>query len=629
MPADKSSDVINMQAFMLMCMKMRINSKRQGHTPLIPIKTQRYLIEKIIEGINAGIHQFVVLKCRQSGTTTIVLAFLIYWLMRHRGLTGLFAIDDNDKKTFCNLVFRDMVHSLISEGEEWAQPMTSERRELVGFKNGSKIAFDNANKRQKGTLGRSIGINLFHGSEVGFWSDEDGLLSLMASFDNRNPNRLYIFESTACGFNLFQKMCSKAETATASKFIFIPWVLHDWYEIKRDDELGRFQMYWDGQVTPEEDVWVQELKTRYNIETRPEHIAWWRYMLKEEFYDNLPALYQEYPPLPEYAFQYGGSTFFDPSALQQATVTITSPTNTHKARYFRFKFGKNFTETTCEECENREGFYHLAIWDAPRSGEGVIYSLGVDPAYGMTDTSDYACIQMLRCYEDGVEQVAEFAARGLSSMHLAWAVLYLFGAYHLTEGVPNVVWNCEIQGGGASVINTVEQIQQDIGGFYDKLGTHFDGLRAYAYKRCDSLTPNYSAKHWSTNAVNRDQFLHHIKSYFESGFLVVRSLHLIQEMSRMIRGPGGYIESSSGTHDDLVMGMGIAIMNYWDPIRFDLEGSGHTIGKALREREMLLRGTWNEDLISMRISGWMKNKRDAFKDREEELREMLETESGN
>src|SRR5271156_1549378 len=255
---------------MLMCMKMRINSKRFGSCTLVPIKTQRYLIEEIIKGINAGLHQFVVLKCRQSGTTTIVLAFLIYWLNRHRGLTGFFAIDDNDKKTLCNLVFRQMAESLIAEGEDWIYPMTTERRELVGFKNGSKIAFDNANKRAKGTLGRSIGINLFHGSEVGFWSDEDGLLSLMASFDDRNPNRLYIFESTACGFNLFQKMCVKAETATTAKFIFIGWWLHDWYVIPRDDQLQRFDRYWDGQINPEEEVWTREVFARYGYEIQPE-----------------------------------------------------------------------------------------------------------------------------------------------------------------------------------------------------------------------------------------------------------------------------------------------------------------------------------------------------------------------
>jgi len=629
MPVKALADpkAINLGAFFMMCRKMRINSKRMGPCPLIPTATQRYLISEIVEGLNRGIHWFVVLKCRQANSTTIVFAFLVYWLMRHPGMKGLFAIDDNDRKTEKNLEFREMCKSLEDAGHEWCVPMTTERREIVGLANGSKLLFDNANKRQKGTLGRSVGLNLFHGSEVGFWNDEKGLMSLMSALDGENPNRLYVFESTACGFNLFHRMCERSQASLSTKFIFIGWWRHDWYRIERGDQLGLFEAYWDGQLNDEEELWVKEVKARYGFDIQPEQMAWFRKVLHEEFDENLNGMYQEYPPLPEYAFRYGGSTFFDPSVLTLIKTRLTSPANTYVPRCFRFKFGSNFLDTTCEECEHREGVYHLRVWDPPVAGEGVMYSMGVDPAYGMSETSDYGCIQLLRCYEDAIEQVAEFAARGLSSMHLAWAILYLYGAYSLSEGASNVVWNVELQGGGAAVINTVEQIQQDIGGFYDRLGLHFDSLRAFAYKRVDGLSPNYSAKHWQTNQVNRDQFLHHIKSYLESGFLIVRSEHLLDEMSQGIRGPSGIVDFG-GKHDDLVMAMGIAVMNYWNPIRFDMEGSGYTFAKAQKERELRLKGAEAQDLIALRVSQWMNEKRDEYREREEQLKELLEENAG-
>jgi hypothetical protein len=546
--------------------------------------------------------------------------------MRHEGMTGMFAIDDNDRKTAQNLNFRKMYNSLKERGDDWCVPLLQERREMVAWINGSSLAFDNANKRQKGTLGRSLGMNLFFGDEVAFWQDEDSLLSLMASLDDANPNRLYIWASTAQGFNLFQRMCDKFEEASNCIFVFLGWWLQDWYRIERDDELGQFEQYWDGQLNDEESEWVEEVKLRYGHDLVPEQIAWWRMMLATKFMGNLEAMYQEYPPIPEKAFQYGGSNFFNAEALRITTIEINSPTNTYKPRYFRFRFGKNIMDTKCEECEGKSGLYHLSVFDPPRHGEGVMYSMGVDPAFGMSEKSDYGCIQMLRCFEDGMEQVAEFAARGLSSMHLAWAVLYLFGAYHLTDGVPNVIWNTEIQGGGSAVIQTIEQVQQDIGGFYDRLGVNFDSLRAYAYKRIDSLTPNYTAKHWSTTAANRAQMLHHMKSYFESGQLKLHSLNLMYEMSRMIQGPDGYIQSSEGKHDDLVMALGIAIMNYWDPIRYDMEGSGFTLEKWLQEREMILKGVSQDDLLYMRVRNWIKDKRDISREREEGLRELLEGE---
>src|SRR6266446_3295751 len=141
MPIEPSA--INLGAFKLMCCKMRINSKRLGPCPLIPTSTQEYLISEIIKGLSEGVHWFVVLKGRQAKVTTIVLASVIYWMLRHPGMTGLFAIDEGDLKTEMNLLFRDMVKSLEEAGDDWFVPMDVERRELVKFVNGSRISFDN------------------------------------------------------------------------------------------------------------------------------------------------------------------------------------------------------------------------------------------------------------------------------------------------------------------------------------------------------------------------------------------------------------------------------------------------------------------------------------------------------
>ncbi len=162
MPGElQGQKAINIGAFQNLCSKMSIDSRR-GPCPLIPMPTQLYAVTKIIEGLNRGIHQFVILKCRQSGITTITLAFLIYWMYRHRGMQGLFAIDDNDKKVSMNYTFRRMLHSLSPEDEEFYVPIDMETKPLVALRGGSRLHFDNANKREKGTLGRSIGLNLFH-----------------------------------------------------------------------------------------------------------------------------------------------------------------------------------------------------------------------------------------------------------------------------------------------------------------------------------------------------------------------------------------------------------------------------------------------------------------------------------
>lgn len=624
MPGDRASQTILAPAFFNLCAKMRINSKRFGLCPLIPIRTQRYAVEQIIKGIGEGIHQFVILKPRQACITTIVQAFTLYWMMRHPGMSGGFAIDDNPKLMAKNYEFRQMHGSLDLRDVDFHVPVDKDTREMVALKNGSVLHFDNANKREKGTLFRSIGLNFFHGSECGYWKDEDGLLSLMGTFDDTFPHRLYIFESTAHGFNLFRKMCRKAASATTARFIFIPWYFHDWYRIDPEkDELGIFDKYWDGMINAEEEQWVVWAKEHLNYDVSPNEIAWWRWMLEEQFFGNLEALYQEYPPTPDHAFQYGGSNFFGAEALRQTTLAIDSPANTHPAKYFRFNFGKGISDVQITECDGRKGYYHLAVWDAPRAGEGVQYAIGVDPAYGMTERSDYSSIQVLRCYADGLEQVAEFAMRGINTKQFSYVILYLYAAYHISDDFDNVMWATELQGGGAAVVTEVQQIQQDLGGVYDKLGRHFESLRGYIYKRIDSLTSGTGAKHWQTNERNKSQFLHSIKSKLEGGSLIVRSLPLVEEMSIMIRDANGIIESSEGKHEDLIMSLGLAVMIYDDHLWYELADTEYTLSQGLRQRELLLRGATPGDLISMRMFQWIREHRDIQAEREESLRDAI------
>src|SRR5260221_1151287 len=256
-------------------------------------------------------------------------------------------------------------------------------------------------------------------------------------------------------------MCSVAERSLTAEFIFIGWWMHHWYKVEETDPI--YQKYWDGQLNEEEKTWAEEIRLRYGYLLQPGQIAWWRKMLEEDFMGNREALLKEYPPLPEDAFQYGGNVFFSAEALKQTTVSINSPSNEYTPRYFRFKFGQNINDIEITECSGAGGYYHMAVWDSPRAGEGVMYALGCDPAWGMTEKSDYSSAQVFRSYADGMEQVAEFAMRGINTDQFAYAILILFAAYNINPDVANVVWNIEVQGGGGAVITRIEQIQMDLG----------------------------------------------------------------------------------------------------------------------------------------------------------------------
>ncbi len=234
----KETSGIDRATFLAFCERLSIPAKEgdketsSALVPLIPMRTQLYVLDEILEGLSRGIHFFTILKCRQSGITTLGLAFDLYWCFRHDGVIFNF-IGDNSKRTNYNRsLLRDFVRSL-SKTPEWRQPIEDDNRDMISFGNRSKIIWNNANSRDEGGLGRGTGVVGVHGTEVGLWKDEEGAASLLSSLAQRNPNRFYLFEGTAQGPNLFRDMCREAERGenTSQKFIFVGWWLQSDYDL--------------------------------------------------------------------------------------------------------------------------------------------------------------------------------------------------------------------------------------------------------------------------------------------------------------------------------------------------------------------------------------------------------------
>jgi hypothetical protein len=561
---------IDRDSFFAFCLHLRIDAKEEGGIiPLRPTPTQVYLVDSILEGLKRGVHHFVVLKCRQAMATTIGLAFDLYWAFRHEGVVGNIIADDETRRLFFRDVVRKYVEALPDD-PEWRQPVSASNNRVMSFANRSSLVFLNANMRNKGTLGRGMGTSLVHGTECGFWKDESGLESLLASLAQKNPNRFYLFESTACGMNLFRDMCETATRAVSQKFIFIGWWIHNYYVVSRNSE--EYKTYWDGSLNQEETGWANAVKTRYGVDVPPERIAWWRYMLHETFRDNLEGLYQEFPPLPELAFQFSGSPFIGKDRLRARYLEAVN--DQHRARYFKFRWADEFDKTELEECDGRGGFYDLVVWDRPRDTVGVRYVLGCDPAHGTTANSDRCVIQVLRAYADRLEQVAELSLRNVPCYKCAWALLILVCGY---PGITCV----EVQGGGAAIIDEVRRFQGGIAaGYNPALLRHFPpihGMQHYLYRRPDSLSRgNGTLMHWSTGHNNRERMLSTLRDYVERHLLICRSLAFISELSTMARTPDGDVQPMGTKCNDRVMAMALAHMAYVDGEAWNIGGTQYT-----------------------------------------------------
>ena len=198
----------NLQQFYHFCQQLKIETKEHGLKKMDKLLgTQTYVMGEIAKGLEEGVHFFTILKGRQLGITTISLALDLYWHFVNPGLQGTLTTDTEEN--------RDMFRSTLAmymDGlpKEYKIPLIAHNRTQMSLKNRSRLFYQVAGTRSKGTLGRGKAITFLHGTETSSWGDEEGLASLLASLAETNPMRMYIFESTARGFNMFHDMYTTA-----------------------------------------------------------------------------------------------------------------------------------------------------------------------------------------------------------------------------------------------------------------------------------------------------------------------------------------------------------------------------------------------------------------------------------
>lgn len=548
------------QKFIQFCNRLIIDSKERGLVPLHLNGAQKYLIDQICEGLSKDIHKFVVLKGRQFGCSTVMLALDLFWQFYFPGMQG--AVICDKEKT------RDQFKStlegyLLGLPHEWKIPVRQHNRNQFVLQNRSRVAYMVAGGRQSGALARGAGLNFLHGTECSSWSDDEGLASLNASLAEKHPHRLYVFESTARGFNMFYDMWTDATRARTTKAIFIGWWLKEDYALDKDSEI--FQVYWDGRIAPDERKWVKEVKSLYGYDIKPEQLAWWRWKLNEEIHDE-KLMMQEFPPTEQYAFILSGEQFFSTTTLLAIKKEIdASPA----PATFSYEIGPEFQNTTLHASRDGE----LTVWEEPV--DGAYYTIGADPAYGASETSDSFVIQVLRCYADGCEQVAEYASRQGTMYGFAWILAHLAGAYR------NVHIVLEITGPGQGVwqelctlpakLSTLDKKDAPVG----QLLNIFGNISHYIYRRPDSLGGGGGFWHWQTTATNKQWVMHGLRDTVERKMLKVRSIEWVEE-ARYITQEGSHIAGAGRSKDDRIMAMALAVEGWIRAIEPLLRAQGRT-----------------------------------------------------
>ncbi len=554
------------------CSLLRIDAKERGIVPLKLLGTQRYFAERVFDGLSRGIHTFVVLKGRQLGISTIELAVVLYWIYSHPGLQGALVTDTSDNAAMFRSILTKYIESLPRRARI---TQTEHNRTQLVLRNRSRLSYIVAGTKQNSAFGVGKALNFAHCTEVSRWGSEAGLADFMSSLAHQNPDRLYVYESTARGYNMFYEMCMAAQKSPSQEFIFVGWWLSEMNRIARDTR--QYRDYWDGAPTSDEMQWIAAVKERYGVEIDDEQIAWWRWKSTEEIPDPQLML-QNFPPVEDVAFQESGLNFFDAATLSGRIRSLV--VNPPAATYYRYHTGAFFEQTRLVDAEAR--WAELTVWEMP-DPKGV-YVIGADPAYGSSENADRFVIQVFRAYADRLIQVAEYCTADVLPHQYAWILCHLGGWYE------NCQLNLELTGPGTQVYNEIQNLRHLARSPSDgKQAEVYDiasNVRDFFYRRKDSLTRSVIPQ-WQTNSSNKGLIMYMTRDYLERGLLEVRSEECLRECLS-VRQDGSVIEAPGRRKDDRVMAMALAVVAWNDWVMKDMALAGRTYLNETRDADPAL-----------------------------------------
>ncbi len=553
----------NIAEFYSFCDSLNVSTKELGDVSLgsVMMGTQKYFIEQVADALENNIHYIVCLKGRQVMVSTICLALDLYWSAKYSGIQGTLITDTDENRD----MFRETLTMYMAGlPNKWKQPVIRHNRTQLTFRNRSRFMYQVAGtkKKERRSVGVGKAVMFMHATECSNWGDEGALADIEASLAQQNPKRLYIFESTARGMNTWMDMWETAQRSSTQRAIFVGWWRNDFYSCAKGS--AEYNVYWDGHITSDENQWVQDVKRLYDYDISDEQLAWWRWMSAEHVSEESEMM-QNYPPTEDYAFQMSGSQFFGPRILTDRMKLARGLT----PDAYRIIMGSTFEDTQLIDAHPNNAT--LKIWEHPR--QGAHYAIGADPAWGSSEWADRFCIQIFRCYADGLDQVAEYCTADSSTTEFAWIMLYLAGAYG-----PNIMMNLELNGPGMAVWQEMQSMTKlahtPSMGMQAPVRNILRNIRQYLYARPDSINKTFQFHTLSSTKV-KEVFMNAFKDGFERNIIHVHSVDCLTEMKYVERRDGDLGAPGRGK-DDRVIACGLATVAWKDHLQLRLAMIGHT-----------------------------------------------------
>ena len=566
--------------------KLRIDSKEVAAeddrgTRLDLWNTQRLFLEQLAEGLIQGRRMVYALKSRQLGISTLTLAILLFWVAaRPRTIAAMVCPNDEVRDAF-----RDTLNRYVGSfppsffGSKFAKVKHNETHFL--FTNGSRIDYLVAGKRKK-NWGESRGYSVCLCTEVAKYGEYDGIKSFIEALAQANPDRLFLFESTAEGINHWHEMWYDAEDEPTINRIFLGWWAKELNIIRRNEPL--FAKFGVHPPSGEETELCNAVLEEYGHVVTVEQLAWYRWKLSNS---DRQSMQQNNPWTAHEAFVMSGYSFFQMRRLQDRYQEIYESDIPFKA--YRFVMGNSFWSMKLDPITEPERFedIELKIWEEPI--RGAQYVIGCDPAYGSSEDSHYHGISVWRCYADKVVQVAEYADKHYETKHCAWILAGLAGSYR------DCMVNLELYGPGRIVMNEFDnirnQLRQEIFNPLNEQNKWDEDFMAYArwfmYRRVDNPGPGW-VYNFETSTKRKWELFNLFRDCFTSEILIINSVKMIEEMATYVQEKAEIAPMCPDTkkgHGDRAFAAALAVYAWNEWIRNPMIAAGATYQRLTNEAE--------------------------------------------
>lgn len=485
---------------------IKIVDKEGKIVPFVLTTEQKYFVE----GLEA---ENIVNKSRQLGLSVVSIALAIRQCIVYPNSCCLLV--SHDQKS-CNAVF-DKLKQQFNSLPKWLKPQTiANNRQEIKMVNGSKITCVCAGNKE---LSRGDTLQFVHLSEFAFWKNPEKHLNSITQAIGTNAT--LIIESTANGVNLFHDLYFSSKNKENSfKCYFFNWINGGTLFKKKYKEAVKRYRSINGKNLNENDL-DEEERELIKLGASMEQLTWRRMIISKT---SLEQFHQEYPSTDVEAFLISGSSVFDSKRVNEALSAL----KINKTKYIDKKNIIDLPQLLKQEYG--KSFF---MWKIPKSGEK--YYIGCDLSEGLGQ--DYSVIEVLD--KNGL-QVAEFYNNKIKPYQMA-EIINQIGLYY-NKGLICV----EKASGGHSVI---ERLRYDY---------HY--MNMVKYKSYDEFNRMVWNIGFDTNTKTKSMIINDFIELFDKRNIVINSERLLHEMQVFIS-ENGKMGAVSGSHDDTVMSMALAIVS--------------------------------------------------------------------